>query len=148
MKNLLLLLFLLAFACNQASEPSSKPEYLQTDTESNLPFSEAVKVGDMLYLSGQIGNLPGTLELAEGGIRPETRQTMKNIRAVLEANGASMDDIVKCTCMLASINEWGAMSEEYISFFPNHKPARSAFATTGLAMGARVEIECMAYVGE
>ncbi len=115
--------------------------------ELDLPFSEAVRVGDMLYLSGQIGTLPNAVALIEGGIGPETRQTMENIREVLEANGASLDDVVKCTLMLADIAEWKEASDIYRSYFTENLPARSAFATTGLALGARVEIECLAYVG-
>jgi 2-iminobutanoate/2-iminopropanoate deaminase len=97
-------------------------------------------------VSGQIGDLEETGELIKGGIIPETNQALKNIKKVLEQNCSSMDHIIKCTCMLADISEWGQMSNEYVRFFPNHKPARSAFATTGLALGARVEIECIAYV--
>ena len=129
---------------------AQKVEFLQSEEfkETNMPFSEAVRVGNLLFLSGQIGevytNIPGETKLIEGGIRTETRQTMDNIKSVLERNGLSLDDVVKCTCMLADISEWAAMSEEYIKYFPNNKPARSAFAGTGLAMGARVEIECIA----
>lgn len=114
--------------------------------QMNLPFSQVVKYDDVLYLSGQLGNIPGSLDLVEGGIGPETVQTMENIKAVLEANGSSMDQVIKCTCMLADIAEWPAMNEEYAKFFPNNKPARSALGASGLALGARVEIECMAYV--
>ncbi len=123
-------------------------EYLQTEEFAalNYPFSEAVRVGNMLYLSGQIGTLPNSDEVIGGGIGPETRQTMENIRDVLERYGSSMDRVVKCLCMLADIGEWGEMSKVYSEFFPDHKPARSAFAGTGLALGARVEIECMATV--
>ena len=123
-------------------------EYLQTDEFASLhyPFSEAVRVGNMLYLSGQIGTLPNSGEVVSGGIGPETRQTMENIKDVLERYGSSMDRLVKCLCMLADIAEWGEMSKVYSEFFPEHKPARSAFAGTGLALGARVEIECMATV--
>ena len=122
--------------------------YIETEefTAQGMPFSMGVQYGDMLYLSGQAGALVETGELVEGGIQAETRQTMLNIKSVLEANGSSLDQVIKCSCMLADIAEWGAMSEEYVKFFPNHKPARSAFGTTGLALGARVEIECMAYV--
>ena len=116
------------------------------ETYQNLPFSDAVRVGNMLYLSGSIGVLPGTLDLAEGGIQAETRQTMENIRTTLEKYGSSMDRIVKCTIMLADISEWNAMNEVYVSFFPGHKPARSAFGADGLALDSRVEIECMATV--
>jgi 2-iminobutanoate/2-iminopropanoate deaminase len=122
--------------------------YIETEefTAQGMPFSMGVQYGDMLYLSGQAGALVETGELVEGGIQAETRQTMRNIKSVLEANGSSLDQVNKCTCMLADIAEWGAMSEEYVKFFPNHKPARSTFGTTGLALGARLEIECMAYV--
>lgn len=122
--------------------------YIETEefTAQGMPFSMGVQYGDMLYLSGQAGALVETGELVEGGIQAETRQTMLNIKSVLEANGSSLDQVIKCSCMLADIAEWGAMSEEYVKFFPNHKPARSAFGTTGLALGARLEIECMAYV--
>jgi 2-iminobutanoate/2-iminopropanoate deaminase len=117
-----------------------------------MPFSEAVRVGNLFFLSGQIGevytDIPGETKLVAGGIKPETRQTMENIKSVLERNGLSLDNIVKCTCMLADISEWAEMSKEYIKFFPKNKPARSAFAGTGLAMGARVEIECIATVNE
>jgi len=114
----------------------------------DLPFSEAVRVGDMLYLSGQIGNLPGTTELVPGGIAEETRQTLENIRTVLERHGSSLDRIVKCTVFLADIDEWPRMNEVYVTFFGEKKPARSAVAGSGLALGARVEIDCIAVMGE
>lgn len=122
------------------------PEFLATPEQSalDLPFSEAVRVGDMLYLSGQIGVRPGTLELVEGGIQAEARQTMENIRAVLERYGSSLDRVVKCLVMIDDIEEWGAFNEVYVEFFPGSKPARSAFGAEGLALGARVEVECMA----
>ncbi|WP_373397183.1 RidA family protein [Algoriphagus halophilus] len=79
-------------------------------------------------------------------IIPEAQQTMLNIKNILEENGSSMDNVIKCTCMLADMNEWPVLNNEYLKFFPNNKPARSAFGTNGLALNARVEIECMAYV--
>ena len=112
--------------------------------ERNLPFSEAVKVGDLLFLSGQIGTMPGKLEVVKGGIQPETRQTMENIKSVLERHGATMDHVVKCTVFLADINEWAKMNEVYVTYFNKHKPARSALAASGLALDSRVEIECIA----
>ena len=112
----------------------------------NLPFSEAVRIDDMIYLSGQVGNIPGTLDLVPGGIQAETRQTMKNIKAALERHGSSMEKVVKCLCMVADMSEWPLMNEEYAKFFPGPKPARSAFGSNGLALGARVEIECWATV--
>ena len=112
----------------------------------DLPFSEAVRVGDLLFLSGKIGNVPGTRELAAGGIQGQTRQTMDNIKATLERLGASMDDVVKCTVFLADMAEWGAMNEVYVTYFSKHPPARSALGASGLALGAAVEIECIAAV--
>lgn len=97
-----------------------------------------------LYLSGRIGIVPETMRLAPGGIREETRQTMENIKRSLDAHGYSMSDIVKCAVMLADIDEWGTFNEVYASFFSNRYPARSVFGVSGLALGARVEVECIA----
>ena len=112
-----------------------------------IPFSPVVRVGNVLYLSGQIGNRIGTRELVPGGIRAETRQTLENIRTVLTAAGSSLDRVFKCTVFLADIAEYGSMNEVYAEFFPKDPPARSAIAGSGLALGARVEIECMATAG-
>ena len=112
---------------------------------ATLPFSPAVRVGHILYLSGQLGT-DSTGRLVAGGIEAETKQTLTNIKALLEANGSSMDRVVKCLVMLADIGEWGRMNSVYVTFFPTHKPARSAFGATGLALGARAEIECIATV--
>lgn len=130
--------------------PSHEPVYLTSETTAsmNLPFSDAVRVGHLLFLSGQIGNIPGTTDLAPGGIQGEARQTMDNIKAVLEANGSSMDRVFKATVMLADISEWPAFNEVYVTYFPGDKPARSAFAGSGLAFGARCEVEVIATVGE
>jgi reactive intermediate/imine deaminase len=116
------------------------------DTQASLPFSKALRVGNMLYLSGELGVKPGTLMLVPGGIGPETQQTMDNIKATLEANGSDMDHVVKCFVMLADMKEWGAMNAVYRTYFNKRFPARSAMGANGLALGARVEIECMAEV--
>lgn len=136
-----------------ASMPSSLSaqvdvEYIQSEATRamGLPFSDAVRVGNMLYLSGQIGSLPGEMKVVPGGIQAETRQVMENIKGLLEANGSSMDRVVKCLVMMADIAEWPGMNEVYVTYFTDHFPARSAFAGTGLALGARVEIECWATV--
>lgn len=124
----------------------SNPEYLNSGTvlPTNLPFSEVVVVGDMLMLSGQIGNLPGTLTLAEGGIEAETKQVMENIKTSLEAHGYSLSNLVKCTVMLADIKEWGAFNDVYKTYFePGRFPARAAFGANGLAVGAKVEVDCV-----
>jgi reactive intermediate/imine deaminase len=102
-----------------------------------------VRVGHLLYLSGQIG-LDASGRLAPGGIAAETRQTMENIKAALERYGSSLDQVIKATVMLADIGEWAEMNKVYVTFFTDHLPARSAFGTSGLALGARVEIECIA----
>lgn len=114
----------------------------------DLPFSEAVRVGETIYLSGQIGNLPGEKKLVEGGIGPETRQTMRNIKTALERHGSSLENVVKCTVFLADIEEWPAMNVVYREFFGPRYPARSAVGGGGLALGARVEIECIAVTGQ
>jgi len=113
---------------------------------TNLPFSELVRVDNMLLLSGQIGVVPGTLKLVAGGIKEQSRQTMENIKLTLEAHNYSMDNIVKCTVMLANISEWADFNEVYKSFFKKPYPARSAFGANGLAMGALVEVECIGAV--
>jgi 2-iminobutanoate/2-iminopropanoate deaminase len=119
-------------------------EHIQPPGALDLPFSSAVRVGDVLYLSGQVGNRPGTTVLVEGGIAAETRQAMENIQSVLEFAGSSMDRVFKCTVFLADIADYTAMNAVYRTFFPAAPPARSAMAGSGLALGARVEIECMA----
>ena len=113
-----------------------------------LPFSEGVRVGDTIYLSGQMGIVPGRLELVEGGIEAETRQTLDNIKTTLEAHGLSMANIAKCTVMLADMADWPAFNEIYVSYFDRPYPARSAFGASGLALGGRVEIECIAIAGD
>ncbi|WP_406872063.1 Rid family detoxifying hydrolase [Aminobacter sp. P9b] len=112
-----------------------------------LPFSQAVRVGDVLYLSGALGNRPGTLELVPGGMEAEARQTMENIKAVLEENGLGMADIFKCTVMLADMSKWAEFNKVYVGYFDADRlPARSAFGANGLALGALVELECCAYI--
>lgn len=120
---------------------------MAADTERSWPFSEAVRAGDLLFLSGMLGIRPGTAELVPGGIGPETRQTLELIRDAVKRHGSSMDRVVKCTVFLADMAEWAAMNEVYVEFFPTHRPARSALGASGLALDARVEIECIAAVG-
>ena len=121
----------------------SSPEHLAL----GFPFSEAVRVGNMLYLSGQVGIVPGTSTVVEGGIQAETHQIFENIKGVLERNGSSLDRVVKCTAMLDDMNEWPAMNEIYAEYFPGPKPVRSALGADGLALGAKVELECWATAG-
>lgn len=131
-----------------SAEDAKAPSYFPMPSTGGapLPFSEAVRLGDTLYVSGQVGNRPGTLTLATGGIGPEARQALDNLRAILERHGSSLDHVVKCTVFLADIREWPAFNEIYRSYFKTNLPARSALAASGLALGARVEVECIAYV--
>lgn len=122
-------------------------EYI-SPSQSNLPFSDMVITGSTVYLSGKIGLLPGTRELAPGGIEAETRQTMENLEASLERNGMTMSNLVKCTAILTDIAEWPGFNSVYTEYFEDGKfPARAAFAASGLAFGARVEVDCIAHKG-
>jgi 2-iminobutanoate/2-iminopropanoate deaminase len=113
---------------------------------AGLPFSDAVQVGDVVYLSGQMGVLPGTMKLAEGGIEGETRQMMENIQRVLTHCGLGLNDVFKCTVMLADMANWPAFNKIYLPYFkPDHLPTRSAFGANGLALGGAVEMECWAH---
>jgi reactive intermediate/imine deaminase len=138
----------MAAGATQAAEPSA-PQFLNSGkvTSGDLPFSEAVRHGHTLYLSGQIGVRPGSRELVPGGIRAEARQALENIRLVLEAHGRHTADLLKCTVMLADMAEWPALNEVWRDALSKPYPARSAFGATGLALGARVEIECLADAG-
>jgi 2-iminobutanoate/2-iminopropanoate deaminase len=137
-----------AWAQKHKAAAAVSPEYypLPSTGGAPLPFSESVKVGDTLFISGQIGNLPGTLTLAPGGIGPEARQALDNIKAIVERRGSSMAQVVKCTVFLADIKEWPAFNEVYREYFKTNPPARSALAASGLAFNARTEIECIAFV--
>jgi 2-iminobutanoate/2-iminopropanoate deaminase len=111
---------------------------------SNLPFSEGVTVGNLVLLSGQIGNVPGTLKLNNATADDEFRQVMDNVMGTLKANGLGARNVVKCTVMLADMKDWGAFNKIYQTYFEPPYPARSAFGANGLAVGARVEVECIA----
>jgi reactive intermediate/imine deaminase len=129
-----------------AATPALTLERVPMPGNLKLPFSAAVRVGPMIYLSGQLGT-DSTGRVVPGGIGPETAQALANVRALLGALGSGMERVVKCTAMLADMAEWPAMNVEYARHFPAGFPARSAFGTTGLALGARVELECMALAG-
>ena len=110
------------------------------------PFSEAVRVGDVLYLSGALG-IDANGSLVPGGIEAETRQALANVAAVLGRHGSAMDRVVTATVMLADMAEWPVFNEVYVSYF-GQPAARSAFGTNGLALGARVEVECIAAIAD
>ncbi len=111
----------------------------------NLPFSEAVRVGNMLHLSGELG-VDASGKLVAGGIKAETRQMMDNIGRTLARHGSSFEHVVQCTVALVDIAEWPAFNEVYRTYFKEHFPARMAFAVAGLALDARIELQCNAVV--
>ena len=145
--SLILLLMLSGTAFSQDNK-KTKIEYLEPPTIPNLPVYGAVRVNNMLYLSGSIGLDPQTGKLVPGGVEAEAKQVMENIKATLERNGSNLDRVVKCTLFLVDIKEWPRVNEVYKTYFTKHFPARSAIAGSGLALGARVEIECIAVVNE
>lgn len=134
----LLILALAASACARGSVVEFRPAAAALG-----PFTEAVRLDGVLFLSGMIGTDSSGV-LVGGGVGPETRQTMENIKAALARNGVAMDRVVKCTVFLADIAEWPAMNEVYRTYFPGTKPARSALGGASLVRNARVEIECIA----
>ena len=114
----------------------------------SVPFPEGVRVGGMLYLSGQLGNRPGEMALVSGGLRAEVRQAMENIRSILRSQGLGLQHLVRCTVMLADMADWAQFNEVYRECFGTLPlPARSVLGCSGLALGARVEIECIAVAG-
>lgn len=135
-----------AFASDSAQPVATQYYPMPSTGGAPLPFSEAVQHGDTLYVSGQIGILPGTMTLATGGIGPEARRALDNMKAILERHGSSLDHVMKCTVFLADIKEWPAFNAIYREYFKTNLPARSALAASGLALGARVEVECIAVV--
>lgn len=130
---------------NSSARGTPDVEYYPFPAKTSLPFSAAVRVGNMLYLSGQMGTNDKT-QIVPGGIEAETRQTLANMKAILERHGSSLAHVVKCTVMMADMSEWPAMNSVYVQHFPLHLPARSAFGASALALGGRVEIECIATV--
>jgi 2-iminobutanoate/2-iminopropanoate deaminase len=140
---------ILALPLAAAAAQPAKTEFLNSGTvlTGDLPFSEAVRHGDTLYLSGQVGIAPGTLKLVPGGVRTEAQQALENIRTILAAHGRTPADIIKCTVMLADMADWSAFNEVWRAFLKKPFPARSALGANGLALGARVEVECIAAAG-
>jgi reactive intermediate/imine deaminase len=140
---------LLVACAGQAGEgPALHFDRSPETAAAGLPFSDAVRAGGLVFVSGQLGVRPGTTELVPGGIEAETRQCLENIRAILERNGSSLARVVKCTAFLADMDEWERMNAVYRGFFPEGLPARSALGVGDrLAFHARIELECIAAVG-
>jgi len=140
----------LAIMASDASAQANRPpvEHIGTPMlgEQRLPFSSAVRVGDLLFLSGQLGiGADGKLPV---GMEAQARQTMEHIGAVLKGQGLGFGDLVKCTVMLDDMKDWPAFNKVYVTYFPDGKyPARSAFGADGLALGALLEVECIAHAG-
>lgn len=128
---------------------TAAPQYFAAPPRQGAPapFSTAVQVGDVLYMSGQIGVGPdGKLpETFEG----QAKQVMENVGTVLKAHGLGWGAVFKCTVMIADMKNWPAFNAVYVPYFPAGKlPARSAFGANGLALGAQLELECLAYAGK
>jgi 2-iminobutanoate/2-iminopropanoate deaminase len=121
-------------------------EVVHTDKvpPARVPLSQAIKAGDWIFASGQLGNDPATRKLAEGGIGPETRQVCENLKAVLEAAGSSLAKVVKVTIYMVDLGELTQMNEVFSRYFPVDPPARTTFECTRLVANARVEIEAIA----
>ena len=114
---------------------------------ARLPqFSHATVAGEWVHVSGTLGTLPESMDLAAGGTGPETKQTLLNIRSILEASGADFEDVVKVSVYLKDMTTFGAMNEAYAAFFTGQVPARITVGVADLALGASVEMECIARV--
>lgn len=148
MKPIKWMLAVAVVALPMSAAPAADREVIGSpDLPPGLPFSPAVRAGDTIYLSGALGNVRGEPRLVPGGIGPETRQALTYLEETLERAGSSMDRVVKCTVFLASIDDFSAMNAVYREFFPTDPPARSTVAVAGLALGARIEVECIALAG-
>ncbi|KAA1247174.1 RidA family protein [Aquimarina sp. RZ0] len=146
MKNILVIALLSLF-CISCSQSNAGVDVVFHKThepkKAKAPFSDIVQVGNLYFLSGQVGMNHTTRKLVEGGIVAETKQTLDNIKEVLKQHNMDMNDVVKCTVILADIQDFSAFNTVYKTYFPK-KPARTTFAAKGLAVGAKIEIECVA----
>lgn len=126
-----------------------KKVYATTHAPSAIgPYSQAIQAGDFVYVSGQLPIDPSTGELAGTDIVSQTRQSLSNIKAILESEGLSMENVVKTTVLMQNIGDFGAMNEVYATFFKGECPARAAFEVAAIPKGALVEIEAVAYCGK
>ena len=111
------------------------------------PYSQAIKAGDFLYVSGQIPLDPATMKVVEGDVKDQTRRVLDNAMAILKEAGVDYKAVVKTTCLLDDMGDFAAMNEIYAEYFTDHKPARAAFEVAKLPLGVMVEIEMIAYLG-
>ncbi|XP_054773014.1 2-iminobutanoate/2-iminopropanoate deaminase-like isoform X2 [Lytechinus pictus] len=112
-----------------------------------IPISQAVIAGNTMYLSGQIGLIPDTKKMIEGGIEAETEQAMKNMGEVLKSQGLSYNNVVKTTVLMADLNDFQKMNAIYAKYFPKNFPARAAYQVARIPLDGRVEIEAVAVLG-
>ena len=120
--------------------------FVNVEGLGRLPqFSHAAVAGDTIYVSGTLGTAPGSLALVEGGVGPETTQVLRNIEAILTACGASLADVVKVDVALVDMSQFGAMNEAYAEVFTGDPPARITVGVSALALGAAVEMDCIAH---
>lgn len=139
---------IILFSCSQSDSTKTEvvtPIFHQSheDKKKDAPFSDVVQVGNLYFLAGQIGMNHATRTLVEGGIEAETKQTLENIKDVLEQHSLQMKDVVKATVILDTIGDFASFNKVYIKYFPQ-KPARTTFAVESLARGAKIEIEVIA----
>ncbi|HUH26701.1 RidA family protein [Gelidibacter sp.] len=144
LKSVFSIIFLMffVFGCKISSQPIVFHKSHEVKKQ-DAPFSDAVESNGFLFLSGQLGLDHKTRTLVEGGIEAETRQCIENIKFVLEHHQLSLDNVVKCTVILRSMDDFAIFNEIYKDYFPN-KPARTTFAASGLALNASIEIEVIA----
>ena len=149
MKNLsqLLLIFIALLFITCTSPQKTEIEFLESKIErrKKAPYSDAVRVGDLLFLTGQVGFNNDSLKLAHGGIQGETRQALENIKAVLEAHDSDLEHVAKCTVILTDVNDFAAFNEVFRQYFPKYKPARTTLVAD-LVIDAKIEIEVTAIV--
>jgi len=112
------------------------------------PYNQAVVVDKTVYVSGQIPLKPSDGQMVEGGVAEQAKQVLENVKAVVEAAGSSMGNVVKTTILLEDIKDWPAVNEVYATYFPEKYPARAAYQVSALPKGAKVEMEAIAVVGE
>ncbi|MGH0029764.1 MAG: RidA family protein [Myxococcota bacterium] len=123
---------------------SGPPRVVVPDVGRLPQFSHASIVGDLVFVSGTLGTTPGGVGLAPGGIGPETRQTLENLRAILQGAGAELSDVAKVSVYLTDMADFGEMNRVYSEFFPDDPPARITVGVSQLALNAKVEIELVA----
>ncbi len=133
----------LTISCSKIEKPALIFHSSKLERKKNAPFSDAVQVGNMLYLAGQVGIHPGTRKLAPGGIEGEATQALENIKDVLAAHGSDMEHVIKCTVILADLNDFNQFNAIFRKYFPKNKPARTTFAAD-LLVDAKIEIDVIA----